>query len=55
MISAEIRTVVEERDRAALRVNDVVLTKVEFSGLSGMQQMIKDNNSIGGGSANDTD
>jgi hypothetical protein len=45
----------EERDRAALSVNDVVLAKAEFSGLSGMQQMIKDNNSIGGASSNDSD
>jgi len=36
-------------------VNDVVLAKAEFSGLSGMQQMIKDNNSIGAGSSNDSD
>jgi hypothetical protein len=39
----------------ALDVNDVVLAKAEFSGLSGMQQMIKNNNSIGGGSSNDAD
>jgi hypothetical protein len=45
----------EERDRAALSVNDVVLAKAEFSGLSGMQQMIKDNNAIDAGSSNDTD
>jgi len=38
-----------------LDINDVVLAKAEFSGLSGMQQMIKDNNSIGGGSSNDAD
>jgi predicted phosphodiesterase len=50
-----IRTVTDERDRAGLNVNDIVLARAEFSGLSGMQQMIKDNNSIGGGSANDTD
>jgi hypothetical protein len=50
-----IRTVMEERDRAALSVNDVVLAKAEFSGLSRMQQMIKDNNSIGGASSNDSD
>jgi len=43
----------EERDRAALSVNDVVLA--EFSGLSGMQQMIKDISSIGAGSSDDTD
>jgi hypothetical protein len=41
---------------AALGVNDVVLAKSEFSGLSGMQQMIKgNNNSIGGSSSNDSD
>ena len=39
----------------ALGVNDVALTKAEFSGLSGMQQMIKHNNSIGRGSSNDAD
>jgi hypothetical protein len=33
----------------------VVLAKAEFSGLSGMQQMIKDNNLIGGSSSNDAD
>jgi hypothetical protein len=38
-----------------LEVADVVLTKAEFTGLSGMQQMIKRNNSIGGGSSNDAD
>jgi len=42
-------------DRAAFDVNDVVLAKAEFSGLSGMQQMIKDTNSIGGGSSSDAD
>ena len=42
-------------DRTAFDVNDVVLAKAEFSGLSGMQQMIKDNNSIGGGSSSDAD
>jgi hypothetical protein len=40
---------------ADLGVNDIVLTKAEFSGLSGMQQMIKDNKLIGGGSSNDSD
>jgi len=41
--------------KTALQVNDIVLTKAEFSGLSGMQQMIKHNNSIAGGSSNDAD
>jgi 3',5'-cyclic AMP phosphodiesterase CpdA len=50
-----IRTVGDSSDRAQLAVNDVVLTRAEFAGLSGMQQMIKDNNSIGGGSSNDAD
>jgi hypothetical protein len=50
-----IRTVTDDGDRAVLDVNDVVLTRAEFSGLSGIQQMIKDNNSIGGGSSNDAD
>jgi hypothetical protein len=49
-----IRTV-SETDRAALDVNDVVLAKAEFSGLSGMQQMLKENSSVSGGSSNDTD
>jgi 3',5'-cyclic AMP phosphodiesterase CpdA len=40
---------------APIEVEDVVLTKAEFSGLSGMQQMIKDNKSLGGGSSNDAD
>jgi predicted phosphodiesterase len=40
---------------ATFDVNDVVLAKAEFSGLSGMQQMLKSNNSIGGGSSNDAD
>jgi calcineurin-like phosphoesterase family protein len=40
---------------APLEVKDVVLAKAEFSGLSGMQQMIKDNKSIGGSSSNDAD
>jgi hypothetical protein len=44
-----------ENQPAELGVNDIVLSKAEFSGLSGMQQMIKDNKSIGGGSSNDSD
>jgi predicted phosphodiesterase len=44
-----------ENKPADLGVNDIVLTKAEFSGLSGMQQMIKDNKLIGGGSSNDSD
>jgi predicted phosphodiesterase len=40
---------------APLQVTDVVLTKAEFSGLSGMQQMFKSNNSIGRSSSNDAD
>src|SRR3984957_5427284 len=39
----------------AVGVKDVVLTKAEFAGLSGMQQMIKDNNLPGGGSSRDSD
>jgi 3',5'-cyclic AMP phosphodiesterase CpdA len=50
-----IRTVGDSSDRAQLAVNDVVLTRAEFAGLSGMQQMIKGNNPIGGGSSNDAD
>jgi Calcineurin-like phosphoesterase len=42
-------------DTTALEVSDVVLTKAEFSGLSGMQQMIKDDHSTGRGSVNDAD
>jgi predicted phosphodiesterase len=44
-----------EEKTAALGVKDVVLTKAEFSGLSGMQQMIKDNNLPVEGSSSDTD
>ena len=40
---------------APLDVADVVLTKTEFAGLSGMQQMIKGNNSMAGSSSNDAD
>ena len=40
---------------APLKLTDIVLTKAEFSGLSGMQQIIKSNQSIGGGSSNDAD
>jgi hypothetical protein len=40
---------------APLDLADVVLTKAEFSGLSGMQQMLKSNNSTGGSSSNDAD
>ena len=40
---------------ADLAVKDVVLTRTEFSGLSGMQQMIKGNNSSAGSSSDDAD
>ena len=40
---------------APIQVTDVVLTKAEFSGLSGMQQMFKNNKSIGRSSSNDAD
>jgi hypothetical protein len=40
---------------ASLDVTDVVLTKAEFSGLSGMQQMFKSNKQLGGSSSNDAD
>jgi hypothetical protein len=40
---------------AKLDVDDIVLTKAEFSGLSGAQQMIKSNGSIDGGTVNDSD
>ncbi len=42
-------------DKAMLAINEVVLAKAEFSGLAGMQQMIKHNDAIGGGSSNDAD
>ena len=42
-------------DSTALDVNDVVLAKAEFSGLSGMLQMIKGDKSINGGSSSDAD
>ncbi|MGH7843458.1 MAG: metallophosphoesterase family protein [Candidatus Binataceae bacterium] len=38
-----------------LEITDVVMAKTEFAGLSGMQQLIKGNNSNGGSSANDAD
>lgn len=53
-----IRLVNEKGDgdkAAALGVNEVVLTKAEFSGLSGMQQMMKSNNSMTGSSSDDAD
>jgi predicted phosphodiesterase len=40
---------------AGIEITDIVLAKAEFSGLSGMQQMIKRNNSIGGSSSDDAD
>jgi hypothetical protein len=49
-----IRTVTDKPDRL-LDVNDVMLARTEFSGVSGMQQIIKRNTSIGGGSFNDAD
>ena len=42
-------------EAAKLEVKDIVLAKAEFSGLSGMQQMIKGNNSNDGSSSNDAD
>jgi len=46
----------DSADEAAdLAVRDVVLTKAEFSGLSGMQQMVKGNNSTTGSSSDDAD
>ena len=42
-------------EAAKLVVKDIVLAKAEFSGLSGMQQMIKGNNSNDGSSSNDAD
>src|SRR5581483_10128029 len=42
-----IRTVGDGGNRTVPAVNDVVLTRTEFSGVSGMQQMIKDSNSTG--------
>jgi len=40
---------------AGLAIDDIVLTKAEFAGLSGMQQMIKDNATTNGSSSNDAD
>jgi len=40
---------------ADLAVKDIVLTKAEFSGLSGMQQMIKNGKLPSGGSSGDSD
>ncbi len=42
-------------NNTAFDVNDIVLAKAEFSGLSGMQQIIKNSDSKGGGSSDDTD
>jgi len=50
-----IRTVSDGGGRAALAVNDTVLTRTEFSGLAGIQQMMKPNNTFGGGPSNDAD
>jgi Calcineurin-like phosphoesterase len=53
-----IRLVGVQGDRKrseALEVDEIVLTKAEFSGLSGIQQMIKGNGSIHGGTVNDSD
>ncbi|HZZ07194.1 MAG TPA: metallophosphoesterase [Candidatus Binataceae bacterium] len=44
-----------EDKTAALGVKDVVLTKAEFAGLSGMQQMMKHSNSPGMSSSGDSD
>jgi predicted phosphodiesterase len=40
---------------AVLDIDDIQLTRREFAGLSGMQQMIKGNNPVGGGSSNEAD
>jgi 3',5'-cyclic AMP phosphodiesterase CpdA len=40
---------------AAPDIKDIVLTKSEFSGLSGMQQMLKSNPAAGGNSSNEAD
>jgi hypothetical protein len=40
---------------SGLAIDDIVLTKAEFSGVSGMQQMIKDNATTNGSSSNDAD
>ena len=52
-----IRNVTEngKNATASFAVNDVVLAKAEFGGLSGMQQMIKDNKEISGGTSGETD
>ena len=44
-----------EQEAADLAVNDVVLTKAEFSGLSGMQQLMKGHSSAAGSSSDDAD
>jgi predicted phosphodiesterase len=52
-----IRTVAarNEGGGTGFLVNDVVLTRAEFSGLSGMVQMLKPNDSSGGGPSSDAD
>jgi predicted phosphodiesterase len=42
-------------DSSALAITDVVLAKAEFSGVSGIQQMIKGSKEMGGNSSNETD
>lgn len=49
-----VRTITEH-DKTEFDINEVVLAKAEFSGLSGMQQILKNNDSIDGGSSNDVD
>ena len=44
-----------ERETADLGVNEIVLTKAEISGLSGMQQMIKGGQAADGSSSDDAD
>jgi hypothetical protein len=44
-----------EADPAQFDITDVVLTKAEFSGLSGMQQMIKSRGAAPGSTSNDND
>jgi predicted phosphodiesterase len=39
----------------SLDIKDIVLTKTEFSGVSGIQQMIKSNPALGGSSSNEAD
>ena len=51
----EVRAPGANQTASNLAINDTVLTRAEFAGLSGMQQMIKGNATTNGSSSNDAD